>query len=706
MRLVWFLGFLAVFAIACTASGGPASREPAAAAKILVSDDGMYEITATDLERAGLGWSHVDPAQLRLFYHGQLRPLWVQGRAEKLVLRFYGQATQSRYARDNVYFLRTGGGPDRSIGEGNPVAQTSGESAVDRYAATVRVEENRLYSSQVENGDHWFWTSLPAPQTQTFDVTLTAVAPGRGRLRLEVWASTEAPMAPDHHLAISVNGQPVADETWDGRGRHTIEADLPADLLKEGANAVTLDAPGDTGVAADITFVDWIEVHYPRFFVAEGDQLAFDSPGGLQRLTGFTAPVNVFDVTDPGDVVRVGGVQEQQQPGQTAMSFQSERGRRYLAVGSTGHHRPAGIVRAGTGPDLRAPDNGADYLAIGPPDLLEPLQPLLQWREQQGLKVMAVPVEAVYDQFNDGLPEPEAVRALLTYAAQAWKPAPRYLLLVGDATYDPRGYVTPPEANRVPSFLIDTVFGGETASDVAFAQLDDDLEPDIAVGRMPARTPEQVRTLVEKTLAYEQEAAAGEWRRRVLTVADGQDPSFRTDAEAFIQQFPAGYEPVTVFPAAGAADANRQVQHQLEEGDLLVVYFGHGSVTQWGKDRIFTTADTSALDNSGRLPVVLNMTCLTGLFTHPQVESLSEVLLWQEKGGAVAALAPTSLTLATDQSFLSRPLAEALLRDRTPTLGQALLQAQRQVPTDNAGTRDVMQTFLLFGDPALRVAYP
>jgi len=459
-------------------------------------------------------------------------------------------------------------------------------------------------------------------------------------------------------------------------------------------------------VAADISFIDWIEIRYPRLLVAEVDRLRFDSPGGVQQLVGFSGPAAVFDVTDPEAVTRVAGVQEEQRGDEPAVAFEGERGRHYLAVGPKGFLRPTRTLRSVTDPDLWASDSGADYVAIGPPDLLEPLQPLLEWRQAQGLRVMAVPVEVVYDQFNHGLPEPEAIRAFLRYAGQAWQPAPRYLLLVGDATYDPRGYLTPPEANRVPSFLIPTVYGGETASDTVFADLDDDLRPDIAVGRMPARTPQQVRTLVEKTLAYEQRSSKGDWQRRVVTVADGQDPSFRTDAEAFLQQFPAGYEAVGVFPEAGAADANREVQRQLGEGSLLVAYFGHGSVTQWGKDRIFTTADASGLANGDHLPVVLNMTCLTGLFTHPQVDSLAETLLWQAGGGAVAVLAPTSLTLAIDQTFLSRPLVEALLHDRELTLGEAVLQAKRQVPTEGAGTRDVMQTFLLFGDPALRLAHP
>jgi len=502
---------------------------------------------------------------------------------------------------------------------------------------------------------------------------------------------------------VAVNGQLVADERWDGAGHHSLETDFPTDLLREGINTVRVEAPGDTGVTADITLVDWIEIRYPRFLVAEEDRLSFKSLGGLQRLTGFSGPVIVFDVTDPQSAVQVTGVQVHQEQGTTTATFQGERGHRYFAVGPKGVRHPLRIAPAVSNPDLRAPGNGADYIAIGPSELLTPLKPLLRWRETQGLRVMAVPVEAVYDQFNYGLPEPEAVHAFLQYAVQSWKPAPRYVLLIGDATFDPRGYQTPPEANRLPTYLIPTVYGGETASDIPLAQLNDDPWPDIAIGRIPARTPDQVRTVVEKTLAYEQQPAEGRWRRRVLAVADGQDPSFRADAEAFLDRLRSRYETLLLSPQAGATDVNQEIRHRLEEGHLLVAYFGHGSVTQWGKDRLFSTADSRALTNGKRLPVILNLTCLTGLFTHPKVDSLAETLLWRPNGGAVALLAPTSLTLAWDQSFLSKALAEAWLEDSATTLGELFLRAQRRVPVDTPGTRDVMQTFLLFGDPALRL---
>jgi hypothetical protein len=293
------------------------------------------------------------------------------------------------------------------------------EGAAESYLATVHAEENRLYSPLVTEGEHWFWESLPAPVSKTFTVAITALAPGAGSLRVEVWGSTEGPSSPDHHLRLSFNGQSVGDETWDGQGRRLIKADLSPGLLVEGSNTVTLEAPSDTGVAADITFLDWIEVCYPRHFVATADQLSFESDGGLRRLVGFSGTTVVYDVTHLEKPILVASVEQKRGGGGTAVTLWTEPGHRYLAVGPTGFLSPARLTRAVASPDLRSPNQRADYIAIAHANLMEALQPLLRWREAQGLKVVAVPVEAVYDQFNYGLPEPEAIRAFLGYAAES-----------------------------------------------------------------------------------------------------------------------------------------------------------------------------------------------------------------------------------------------------------------------------------------------
>jgi len=674
--------------------------------EIYTSEEGIYDLTSSELDKVFPTWE-TDPTRLHLYLRGQEQQLWVEKQTGSYHLYFYGQGSDSLYTTDNVYWLKldhNNANVDKkpysrgNVGVKQQPTLASGVMPESYFLGTIHNEENHIYAPQVKEGDHWFWAVLPAPKQQTFEIQLLKTAPGRGHIRVAVWSSTEAPISPDHHIRITINGQINNDETWDGLGRHTLEADIPTGILIEGVNRVGVEAPGDTGAGADINYIDWIEIQYPRYSKADQDYLKIDKPSAPLRLTGFTQPITIFDITNPSEVTRIIGIS---QDGKEPL-FQGESDHHYLVVGSQGYHRPVKVIPPTVDPDLRAPGIGADYIAVGPPDLLEPLKPLLDWRTSSGLKTRAIPIEAVYDQFNYGFPEPEAIQNFLEFAVQSWKPSPRFLLLVGDSTYDPRGYISTPESNRLPTIFIQTEFGGETASDVLYAQLDKGNRPSLAVGRMPASKPGQIRILVEKIINYEQQTPGEAWTQRVLAIADGQDQTFRNDAQAFLDQFPNNMQTDLYAPEAGAQDGSVKIPSYFDKGYFLITYFGHGSVNMWGKDRLFNTEDIPKLKNT-ELPIIINMSCLTGLFTHPKVESIAESLLWQPKAGAVAVLAPTSLTLPSDQSYLSNLFVEAYLQNPKSTLGEMLLQAQRQIPLDNTGTREVMQTFLLFGDPGLRI---
>jgi hypothetical protein len=355
-------------------------------------------------------------------------------------------------------------------------------------------------------------------------------------------------------------------------------------------------------------------------------------------------------------------------------------------------------------PDLRSPVSGADYLVIGTPELTSAMQPLIEHRESQGYQVAVIPVNAIYDQFGDGLPVPEAINNFINYAANSWQPAPRYLVLVGDASYDPQNYLGIPQANQLPPYLITTEFGGETSSDTGFAQLNADPWPDIATGIIPARTSDQVADYVEKVLRYEETLPPVTTPMRLLAIADGQDASFQSDAREFMDQFPGDRFHTELFaPPAGTAEAQQQIIDLFNKEFSMIAYFGHGSIDMWGKDKLFTSQAVSQLSAQKIYPLVLNFTCLTGLYTHPKVDSLTETFLWQPDGGAVAVLAPSSLTLPYDQGFLSRALAQQIINNPTSTIGELHLNARRQTPVENSGGLDVMRTFMLFGDPAIRL---
>jgi len=560
-------------------------------------------------------------------------------------------------------------------------------------------KENLLYLPIADSSDRWFWTSLVAPGVFSYEFTLDSVVSGPARLRAAIWASSESGEYPDHHLRIAINGTGVHEERWDGKGFRTVEAVFSTTALRDGVNRITLESPGDTGAAVDILYLDWLELSFSRAPVARQSRLEITCATSPIQPMGFDSPLQVYDITQPQRAQRVG---ENIEP---LHLVDCPRGRRYLILGENEVLSPRKLLESQQLPDLRAVNAGADYLAIGPADLLKPLQPLLELRAAQGLKTLSVPIEAVYDQFNYGMPEPQALRALLAYASMHWKPAPRYLLLVGDASYDPKGYLAAPEANRLTVELIDTQYGGETVSDIGAVQSEQQVEQMPAIGLLPARHAEQVRGYVQKVLKYEAATPQRKQKISLLAVADGQDISFRLDAKSFLDEFPSNqYEYELFTPDAGAGDAAAQLRQRLAEGHHLVAYFGHGSLQMWGKDRLLSVEDLARLPATASLPIVLQFTCLSGYYIHPNVESLAERMLWQPNGGIVAVLAPSSLTLPYDQSFLSLSLARLLVAEPELTIGEIHLKARQQVPLDSQGAADVMRTFMLFGDPALRVS--
>jgi hypothetical protein len=277
--------------------------------------------------------------------------------------------------------------------------------------------------------------------------------------------------------------------------------------------------------------------------------------------------------------------------------------------------------------------------------------------------------------------------------------------LVGDASYDYQGFLPGSTPNFVPTYLLQTHFVGETASDNWFVSLDDeDDRPDMAVGRIPAQTAEQVANVVAKTLAYEQDPAAAEWAGRALFVADDKQSSFQEISDNLAANYlPEAYDVEKIY--LGQTDApNAAVIEQLNRGVGVLTYVGHGSMNVWAQEKILRTEDATELSNDA-LPFMMTMTCLVGYFHHPQAVSMGEELLFNPKGGVVASLVPTSESLASDQSDLASNIYVHLFGD-APTVGEAIMLGKRDLSAERDLMQDLIETFTLLGDPALRLQRP
>ena len=155
-------------------------------------------------------------------------------------------------------------------------------------------------------------------------------------------------------------------------------------------------------------------------------------------------------------------------------------------------------------PTLRDTANQADYLLVAPRAFLAAAEPLVERRASQGLRARAVAFEEIASAFGGGQPSAEAIREFLRFAYHSWsRPSPRYVLLLGDSTYDPRNFTGTALASPLPALWVRTSYL-VTASDPALAAVNgEDALPDLAIGRLPARTPQEAERMVAKLLAWE-----------------------------------------------------------------------------------------------------------------------------------------------------------------------------------------------------------
>ena len=124
-------------------------------------------------------------------------------------------------------------------------------------------------------------------------------------------------------------------------------------------------------------------------------------------------------------------------------------------------------------------------------DFIAQVTPLAAQRQQQGHQAVVVDIEDVYDEFSFGEKTPQAIKDFLRWA-RTWATAPKFVVLAGDATIDPRDYEGLGNADFVPTKQVPMNQASlETASDDWFVDFNNNGLPDIAIGRLSVRTPQQ-----------------------------------------------------------------------------------------------------------------------------------------------------------------------------------------------------------------------
>jgi hypothetical protein len=344
---------------------------------------------------------------------------------------------------------------------------------------------------------------------------------------------------------------------------------------------------------------------------------------------------------------------------------------------------------------------GVTYLVVSHPSFLDQARRLASLKETEGQQVAVVDVERVYDRFSAGIVEAEAVRAAIAFFRQR-SPRLRYVLLVGDDTFDTRDDLGTGAVAYVPSLLCWDGEFGRVPCENRYADVDGDGRPDVSIGRLPVQTPQEADRLVDKI------AQQGALRGRTghLVGVDNQTPedvSFRAAAEEALRPV-AGGAPITWADVGeDLPTARERVREGLRSGVPFIHYFGHAGPELWADEALLTADDAAAL--SGSAPSVLfSWACESQWYQYLYGRTISEELLLAPGGGAVASLGPAGITDPRQQRELYDRVYRYFFK-RGLTLGEAVRRAKSEALAADPLLRPVVEGWNLLGDPSIRATW-
>lgn len=676
--------------------GSGAARSKRPVVRLVTREPGLYAVSYEDV----FGRKHSGAEVVRLSRGGDEVAYHIEPRADRFqpdtTLFFLSDGADANpNGNEAVYELELAPGRHMPVRE----AEATG-STIPRAWHRLHREESHLYQpALVDAPDLWLWDAVFAPATRDYPFALPGLAPSNDVsflvVRLQGVSDFEA--SPDHHVRLFLNETFLGEGWVEGKDFREIEAEIPPGILREGENLLQVENVGDTGAAYSMLLLDDFDVVYLRETAVDDTGIleARWNESGVARVPGASMALDVTEATPRW-------IRGERIDGEDSFRFQTEPGRRYLALSEEGLRRP--VVRSVPRTTLQDRHPQTDYLILGPRAFLDAAKPLVSHRISQGLSVRTAAVEDIASEFGFGESSPEAIRSFLAYAYHDWEPPSlRYLLLLGDATYDPKDYLGTGTTNDVPSTRIRTRYLW-TVSDLAYASVNGDDElPDLAIGRLPVSSVEEVRESVAKILLYE--ASGIGLGDRVVLVTDNPDGGgdFVSEAEELSRTVLAGRNPDKIYLSQRGLEATRRaVRQAFDEGASLMSYLGHGGIHLWASEQILTNTDVPSLSPQRRQPILLTLNCLNGYYQFPYFDSLSEELLKPSDRGVIAAFSPSGFSLDAPAHRLHQMLLGELLSGRHSRLGDAILAAQESYAAAGAYP-ELLEIYHLLGDPALRL---
>ncbi len=372
---------------------------------------------------------------------------------------------------------------------------------------------------------------------------------------------------------------------------------------------------------------------------------------------------------------------------------------------------------------------GYGYLIIGPEAVLPSVAAFGDHKESLGLLVDVVSLESILGS-TPGVDDPEKIRNYLKGYADL-TPQREFVLLVGSMDTVPMRTAYPDpldhEWRDVPTdFYYEELTGdwdsdgdgyyGEYGQDMS--QGTDDYGAELFVGRIPWDLPEQIESMLERVMFFEEDETS-RMKRAIGAAATISSPC---DAAVWLEQaknivmVPAGYDTTTLYEDCPSANPDLELtrynflgQWEFQEPGL-VAWFSHGNPhgSYYGEDP-YTFIDVDNIPRDVAPAVCLTSGCTVGA---PDEVSLGRVVV--REGVCSAFLGSSRSTIYGTNpvpAFTAQfKISSSLISDRR-ALGEAKIisieyYAHAETVPDNIDGpsfhQDLFQ-FMVFGDPSIQL---
>lgn len=738
--------------------------------KFRISGDGIYKITGEQIANLNLDVSSINASTFKVFGHpgGMLSEVIEDDRVDDLkqlpvelvdhngnnkmdptdFIRFYahgpytwklmsGQYYQEKNLYDNYsyIFLTHGGSDAQKIGALASGQGNTSEKTLD-YFYDLKHHENDDVNF-IESGRYWYGDEFRVKTSQSFPFSVSHPRTDHPGYITHQFAARS--IGATSNCKIIINGSTVYNNSF---GQVSGDYDDTFGRPGQGSHAFDMTSSGSLSVNYTYNYnggegnawINFFTLSIPVDLTLVGDQTIVRS----KEAAEFANVTYEFDGNNYiiWNVTDLFGVSVQNtysiSGSKRGAVINSNNSAVQFALFTDGKEKKSEFVGRVQNQNLHAV-KPADFIIISHPDFMDQANELAAFHQKEyGQQVVVANNKLIYNEFSGGKQDPVALRDFIRmyYKRGASSGTPlENVLLIGDGSYDPMNRVEN-NTNFIPTFQSRNTMEpiSSYSSDDFYALLDEpegyfDIllrkeDLDIGIGRIPCRTVDQAKTMINKVVHYHDPVTFGDWQNRVTFLGDDEDnETHMMDSETVSgyvrDQQPVfninkiyldAYEQQSFGSGEKYPDVNIAITKAFEQGTLIFNYLGHGGTSGMAHERVVTRDEIRNWSNYDKLALMVTATCELSRFDDPATDSPGELMLFNSKGGAIGLVTTMRLVQISQNSDINRQFWNNNITNTTN--GGKLLGETFRITKNNSNRAVNQRNFSLLADPAMKLAIP